>query len=125
MTGKAGCLQVLPFEQTAQLLEDVTSLKDLHFDAATGHFLDYGNHTEALQLQHVVYNTPQGQFRGPLQRRLMDPSRPPGPQLVPHFGWVPANLLCKKDTPILPLRAASSHVQSPSGLVAVMCDTNK
>lgn len=78
--------QVRPFEQTAQLLEDINSLKALHYDSKTGQFLDYGNHSEAMQLQPVVYQTPQGLVRGPLQRRLMDASQPPRLQLVPHFG---------------------------------------
>lgn len=78
--------QVRPFEQTAQLLEDMNSLKALHYDSKTGQFLDFGNHSEAMQLQPVVYKTPQGLVKGPLQRRLMDPSQPPRLQLVPHFG---------------------------------------
>lgn len=79
-------LQVQPFQQTAQLLEDVNSLKALHYDSGTGQFRDYGNHSDAMQLQPVVYQTPQGLVRGPLQRRLVDPSQPPRLQLVPHFG---------------------------------------
>lgn len=80
--------QVVPFEQTAQLLEDMQSLKRLHYSESTGQFLDYGNHTEAMQLQHVIHRTPQGNFRGPLQRHLVDPSQAPKLQLVPHFGYV-------------------------------------
>ncbi|KAL0037087.1 hypothetical protein WJX77_012205 [Trebouxia sp. C0004] len=80
--------EVLPFEKTAELLEDIQSLKRLHFSDSTGQFLDYGNHTEAIQLQHVIHRTPQGNFRGPLQRHLVDPSQPPKLQLVPHFGYV-------------------------------------
>lgn len=80
------CAQVQPFQQTAELLEDVNSLKTLHYDSKTGQFLDYGNHSEAMQLQPVVYRIPQGLVRGPLQRRLMDPSQTPRLQLVPHFG---------------------------------------
>ena len=78
--------QVRPFEQTAQLLEDINSLKALHYDRKTGQFLDYGNHSEAMQLQPLVYKTPQGLVKGPLQRTLVDPSQPPRLQLVPQFG---------------------------------------
>ena len=77
---------MLPFERTAQLLEDMHNLKKLHYSQDRGQFLDYGNHSEAMQLQHVVHSTPQGNFRGPLQRKLMDPSQPPKLQLIPHFG---------------------------------------
>lgn len=79
-------MQVLPFQQTAEFLEDISSLNALHYNSKTGQFLDYGNHSEAMQLQPVIYRTPQGPVRGPLQRRLMDPSQPPRLQLVPHFG---------------------------------------
>lgn len=77
----------MPFEETARLLEDMHSLKQLHYDEKTGQFLDFGNHTEAMKLKHVMYRTPQGGVaQGPLQRKLMRPSQPPKLQLVPHFG---------------------------------------
>lgn len=80
--------QVQPFEQTATMLEDLQSLKQLHYDAASGQFLDFGNHSEAMQLQQLMYRTPQGAIvKGPLQRALVDPSQPPKLQLVPHFGY--------------------------------------
>lgn len=69
------------------MLEDLESLKQLHYDAATGQFLDFGNHSEAMQLQQVMYRTQQGGLvRGPLHRVLTDPTQPPTLQLVPHFG---------------------------------------
>lgn len=80
-------LQVQPFEHTAAMLQDLQSLTKLHYDPAVGQFLDFGNHSEAMQLQQVMYRTPQGGLvRGPLQRTLTDPSQPPKLQLVPHFG---------------------------------------
>ena len=70
------------------MLEDLESLKRLHQDPESGQFLDFGNHSEAMQLQQVMYRTPQGGLvRGPLQRSLTDPSQPPQLQLVPHFGY--------------------------------------
>ena len=81
-------LQVQPFEQTAAMLEDLASLKRLHQDPESGQFLDFGNHSEAMQLQQVMYRTPQGGLvKGPLQRALIDPSQPPQLQLVPHYGY--------------------------------------
>lgn len=80
--------QVKPFDETARLLEDTASLKHLHCDKSTGQFLDFGNHTDAMKLQHVMYRTPQGVVQGPLQRKLMRSSQPPKLRLVPHFGYV-------------------------------------
>ena len=80
-----------PFEQTAILLGDLQSLRQLHYDSSSGQFLDFGNHSEAMQLQQVMYRTPQGGLvRGPLQRSLTDSSQPPRLQLVPHFGYASA-----------------------------------
>ena len=50
----AALAQVGPFAATAALLEDFDLLNQLHLDAATGQYRDWGNHTEGVQLRKPV-----------------------------------------------------------------------
>ena len=80
-------MQVSRFEDAAALLEDPAALAHLHYDRGRGHFADFGNHTEALQLGYSLIRGPDGQPVGREVKRVpKTPGRPPQPQLVPHFG---------------------------------------
>ena len=63
-------------------------LKALHYDAATGMFLDYGLHTEdvALARPSPDPSAPPGAPPPPLRRVVT--GAPPAERLVPAFGYV-------------------------------------
>lgn len=80
-------MQVSRYEGTAALLEDPVALALLHYDRGRGHFADFGNHTEALQLGYSLIRAPNGQPVGREVKRVpKTPGHLPQPQMVPHFG---------------------------------------
>ena len=77
--------QVAPYQQMAAMLRDMDTLAANHWDAAAAQFRDWGNHTEAVELQWRTLQTPDGR---PISRDLIRVAGPPPPvpQFVPHFG---------------------------------------
>ena len=77
-------MQAAQHEATAASVEDFASLRDLHWDGAQGQFLDFGRHTEGIELRWVLDRDPDGR---PIGRRLERAVlAPPRLQHVPHFG---------------------------------------
>lgn len=69
----------------ADKLHDSEHIAALHLDASRGHFSDWGNHTEDVELAWQMQRGPQGQVWGKhLQRKVT--GRAPKLQHVPHFG---------------------------------------
>ena len=80
-------MQVSRYQDAAALLEDTAALAQLHYDRGRGHFADFGNHTEALQLGYSLIRAPSGQPVGREVKRVpTTPGHPPQPQMVPHYG---------------------------------------
>ena len=80
-------MQVSRYEGAAALLEDPTALAQMHYDRGSGHFADFGNHTEALQLGYSLIRAPGGQVVGREVTRVpTTPGHPPQPRMVPYFG---------------------------------------
>ena len=77
-------MQAAQHEATAAALEDFASLRSLHWDGARGQFLDYGSHTDAVELRWVLYRDADGRpVAQHLERAVL---AQPRPQHVPHFG---------------------------------------
>ncbi len=50
-----------PYKAAAKRLSDMSELKKLHHDDASGQFLDWGLHTEGAELQKRSVQGPDGQ----------------------------------------------------------------
>jgi len=110
--------RVKPYEETALLLEDVASLRALHYHKWSGLFLDWGNHTEDASLQRVVTRVDPrtGQPVETTLRRVVKGL--PVPQHVPHVGYVSLfPFLMKLLPPDAPeLASQLSVIQDPNHL---------
>lgn len=81
------------FEATAAALEAFSTLRAMHYDAARGQFLDFGNHSEAVELRWAMVKAHPQDPGSPRLLRMV--TQPPRERLVPHFGWAPKQCICK------------------------------
>ena len=72
-------------EALASRLRSPHHVDALHLDAATGHFADWGNHTQNVSLSWRAVRGPQGEIVGREVARTVT-GQPPQPQYVPHYG---------------------------------------
>lgn len=77
--------EVAPIEATAAMLEDFDSLNALHLDQSTWQYLDWGNHTQDVELRRVVVQQAGKPMTRELQRVV---HQAPTLQFVPHYGYV-------------------------------------
>lgn len=68
-----------------QTLTSFSSLLDLHYDLRSGMFLDYGYHTEDLELKRKMRENGQG---AEMVRSSTFKGASPSYSYVPHFGYV-------------------------------------
>uniref|UniRef100_A0A7I4A5H3 Mannosyl-oligosaccharide glucosidase n=1 Tax=Physcomitrium patens TaxID=3218 RepID=A0A7I4A5H3_PHYPA len=70
---------------TAAQLTDLDLLNKLHYDAGSGRYLDYGLHTEKVELQRKNFVDPQTGFMQTEVERVV--LKPPELGWVPHYGY--------------------------------------
>ncbi|KAH7297342.1 hypothetical protein KP509_26G066000 [Ceratopteris richardii] len=74
------------YDSMVKELTDVDLLNKLHYDAGSGRYYDFGNHTEKVKLAWRVWQDPMsGHIRRELVRSV---DGRPRPRLVPHFGYI-------------------------------------
>ncbi|CAL8462054.1 g1585 [Coccomyxa elongata] len=79
--------KVAPVQELHAQLSNAAFLDQMHLDRAAQQYRDWGNHTEAVDMQWVESRTPEGYVVGRSYVRVVG-QPPPRPQLVPHFGYV-------------------------------------
>lgn len=78
----ADAADVHVYQRTHALLSDFGKLNELHYHKGSGRYLDYGLHTEDIELRRIAHDT-TGHTR--LERAV---STKPKLKKVPHFGYI-------------------------------------
>ncbi|XP_071696005.1 mannosyl-oligosaccharide glucosidase GCS1-like [Rutidosis leptorrhynchoides] len=73
------------YGETAKLLADFDLLNKMHFDADSGAYFDFGNHTEKVRLRRQLVEKNGNQPSLELVREVLEK---PELRLVPHVGYV-------------------------------------
>ncbi|WIA10052.1 hypothetical protein OEZ85_010262 [Tetradesmus obliquus] len=77
---------VAKYAAAAEAIGSMQRLRELHYDAASGQFRDYGLHSEAVEM--VWRNVPVPEGAAPKRELVRQVNEPPQLQLVPCFGYV-------------------------------------
>lgn len=74
------------YKSMVELLSNTEILNQMHFDEASGAYLDFGNHTEKVRLRWKEIWTPSGDYAG--RKLVREVLEKPELRLVPHIGYV-------------------------------------